>query len=40
MHEIAVTTSIAGVLFILSACSLTEIGNWREINYDWPSWSI
>lgn len=35
MHKIAVTTSIAGVLFILSTCSLTKIGNWREINYNW-----
>lgn len=32
MHEVAITTTIAAILFILSTCSLTKISDRGEIN--------
>lgn len=34
MHKIAIASSVAGVLFILSASGFPEIGNWRKVQND------
>lgn len=34
VHEVAITTSIAGSLVVLPALGLSEISHWRELSHD------
>lgn len=34
MHEVAIASSVACVLFILTTCGFPKVGNWREVQND------
>lgn len=40
MHKVAISTTVAAVLFVLSTGGFTEISYRREINNDGPPYSF
>lgn len=37
VHEVAISTTVASILFILPASSFSKIRYWREIHNNWPT---